>query len=176
MADRQLGGANLIAGLGVRGRGDHLGLGQSALPLGDLLGTLVDEEDEEAGTGVRGRSEARPRSDPFHEGAGERPKQRGAPGARLGQDQDPLAEGERRQQVDGADQRIGAAPSVSSRRCGCTGVRSSNSERSPSGSCPLTEATRTSARWFSPRRGSRAGPLTSSPGRSSQRRIWDAET
>ena len=93
-----------------------------------------------------------------------------------GQDQHPLAEGERAEQVDRADERIALSirseqPPVRRRRRQILEV-----PRSPSGLCPLTDSTRTSARWRSPRRGARAGPLTSSPGRSSQRRIWEAET
>ena len=61
---------------------------------------------------------------------------------------------------------------------GCTAVRSENSGRSSGGSAsrPLTCSTRTSEGCFSLRRAGRIRPETSSPPRSSQRRIWAADT
>ena len=61
---------------------------------------------------------------------------------------------------------------------GKTGVRSPNQGRSSAGSAgaPFTVSMRTREGWRSLRRALRAGPLTSSPARSSQRRIWAGET
>ena len=61
---------------------------------------------------------------------------------------------------------------------GKTGVSSANRGRSSAGSAvpPFTVSTLTSEGWRSLRRGRRAGPLTWSPARSSQRRIWAGET
>ncbi len=61
---------------------------------------------------------------------------------------------------------------------GNTGVRSPNQGRSSTGSAgaPFTVSMRTSEGWRSFRRGGRAGPLTSSPARISQRRICAGET
>ena len=65
--------------------------------------------------------------------------------ARLGQDQHPLAEGERREQIDRAGERARASPSGS--RCGGRdgGQVLELGARSPSGSWPFTESTLTSA-------------------------------
>ena len=61
---------------------------------------------------------------------------------------------------------------------GNTAVRSPNQGRSSGGSAsaPFTVVTRISEGWRSLRRGGRTGPLTWSPERSSQRRIWAGET
>ena len=110
-------------------------------------------------------------------GAGERAQQRRPARARGGADQHPLAEGERGEQVDRADEHVvGRRRRARSAARAAPAAASSNSGRaSVCGSSPLTVSTWTSARWRSPRRGSRAGPATSSPGRSSQRRTWAAE-
>jgi len=93
VAHGQLGRADLIAGLLVGGRGEDLRVGQGTLPLRDLLGTLVGEQQAEVSAGLRdGRAQR------AHEG---RPA-----GAGLRQDQDPLAEGERTEQVDGPHERV----------------------------------------------------------------------
>ena len=99
-------------------------------------------------------------------GAGQRAQQRRAARAGGGEDQHPLAEGERAR----AGRRRGRATSaVGVRR----GIRRSGGTGGQvlevgalllGGSSPLTGSTWTRARWRSPRRGSRAGPATSSPG------------
>ena len=70
-----------------------------------------------------------------------------------------------------------ASPLSDMCRWGVIGVRlSKRGARSSTGGSPLTFSTRTSEGRRSPRRAGLTGPLTSSPERSSQRRIWAGET
>ena len=141
--------------------------GSGLAPGGDLLGTLVDQQDDELEIVAAG------------ERAGEGAQQRRAAGAGAGLDQHALAVGERRRAGrprGAARRRRPRRPRARSGACGCTGVASASRVRSAPGSAPLTVSTWISAGWRSPRRGLRAGPATSSPRCSSQRRIWDGET
>ncbi len=110
------------------------------------------------------------------ERVGDLAQQRRAARARLGQHQHPLAEGEWGEKVHGAGEDVAAFAQRDPAGGRDRGQVLELGRASPSGSSPLTYSMRTRARWRSPRRGERAGPATSSPARSSQRRIWEAET
>jgi hypothetical protein len=94
MADRQLGLADLLARLLVGGRGEDLRVGQSLLPLGNLLRPLIGEQHAQTRLGPGDRSP---------EGA----QERGPARAGLGEDENPLAEGERAKEINGPHQGLG---------------------------------------------------------------------
>ena len=137
--DGELDEAQLLARSHVGGRDRELGSGGGLAPGGDLLGTLVDEQDDELEVVAAG------------ERRGDRAQQRRPARAGGGLDQDPLAMGGGAEQVEGAkrdDVRPRGAPSAggsSIRRVGCTGVASARRRRSPPGSTPLIVSTWISA-------------------------------
>ena len=90
--ERELDEAELLAGAHLGGGDGEVGARSGLAPGGDLLGPLVDQQDDELDVGA-----ARDR-------AGERPQQGRAAGAGAGVDEDPLPPRQRHQQVDRAQQ------------------------------------------------------------------------
>ena len=162
---RQLGRADLLARLLVGGRREDLGLREGLLPLRDLLRALVGKQHADVRVGLGDRRA---------EGA----QQRGPARARLGEDEDALPEGRAgragrpRAPADRCSASGGEQPAVRRRRGEVLEVRALLLGALPVDRLDPDQraVALAAARLPGP------GRLTSSPGRSSQRRICEAET